>query len=163
MIMPLTCSTKKLPQKSGNSEIPLMSDNKHKHLEFIQNIITRLSGNSFVIKGWSVTLVCALFGLAADKANIKFAIIAYLPIIIFWGLDGFFLSQEKQYRELFKKVASTPEDKIDFSLDPSEFCRERLTWHICAFSKTLLPFHGTLFLVVCITMFAIPFVAKLSN
>jgi hypothetical protein len=138
-------------------------ENKRKHLEFIQNIITRINTNSFMIKGWSVTLVGALFGLAADKANIKFAIIAYLPVILFWGLDGFFLSQEKQYRKLYEKVASTPEDQIDFSLNASEFNAGALTWYRCVKSKTLLPFHGTLFLVVCITMFAIPFVAKLQN
>ena len=39
-----------------------MNENKLKHLEFIQNIITRMNSNSFVIKGWSITLVtrCAL-------------------------------------------------------------------------------------------------------
>jgi len=138
-------------------------ENKRKHLEFIQNIITRMNTNSFMIKGWSVTLVGALFGLAADKANIKFAIIAYLPVILFWGLDAFFLSQEKQYRKLYEKVASTPEEKIDFSLNASGFNADDRTWYRCAKSKTLLPFHGTLFLVVCLTMFALPFVAKLQN
>lgn len=127
-----------------------------KHLEFIQKIITRLSGNSFLIKGWSVTLVSALFALAADKADISFALVAYIPVIIFWLLDGFFLSQEKQYRALFNAVAEKSEDKIDFSLDAHPFNIGDRTWCSCIFSKTLLLFHGALVVVVLIVMFAIP-------
>ena len=31
-------------------------ENKRKHLEFIQQVITRMNANSFLIKGWAVTL-----------------------------------------------------------------------------------------------------------
>jgi hypothetical protein len=34
-----------------------------KHLEFIQNAITRMATNSFWLKGWAVTLVAATFAL----------------------------------------------------------------------------------------------------
>ena len=125
-----------------------MSDNKLKHLEFIQNIITRMNSNSFVIKGWSVTLVCALFALAADKANLTFVLIAYLPVIVFWALDGFFLSQEKQYRELYKEVAVKAEEAIDFNLDASGYNKDGRGWLRSIFTKTLIPFHGALLSVV---------------
>jgi hypothetical protein len=133
-----------------------MNENKIKHLEFIQSIMNRLSGNSFLLKGWSVTLVCALFALAADKANIKFAIVAYFPVIVFWGLDSFFLSNEKQYRELYKEVSAKAEKDIDFNLDASKFDTDERMWYRCLFTKTILPFHGSLLVVVCITMFMIP-------
>jgi hypothetical protein len=125
-----------------------MNENKLKHLEFIQNIITRMNANSFVIKGWSVTLVSALFALAADKANLKFVLIAYLPVIVFWALDGFFLSQEKQYRELYKEVAAKDAKDIDFNLNASKFQPAVGGWFCNAFTKTLLPFHGSVFSVV---------------
>jgi hypothetical protein len=83
-----------------------MNEKKLKHLEFIQNIITRMNANSFAIKGWSVTLVSALFALAADKADMKFILVALLPVAVFWILDGFFLSQEKQYRNFMRKWPS---------------------------------------------------------
>ena len=41
-----------------------MSD-KQAHLEMIQGIVNRLSHNSFLLKGWSVVLVSAMFALAA--------------------------------------------------------------------------------------------------
>ena len=40
-------------------------ERKGKHLEFIQGTVNRLSTNSFLLKGWSVVLVSALFALAA--------------------------------------------------------------------------------------------------
>ena len=36
-------------------------ENKQKHLELIQGVINRLSSNSFLLKGWSVVLISALF------------------------------------------------------------------------------------------------------
>jgi hypothetical protein len=38
-----------------------MDENKRKHLEFIQGVITRMNTSSFLIKGWTITLVSALF------------------------------------------------------------------------------------------------------
>ena len=53
---------------------------REKHLEMIQGIVGRLSNCSFISKGWSITIIAALFGLAAKDANIKYlhkAIIYY--------------------------------------------------------------------------------------
>jgi hypothetical protein len=132
-----------------------MNEKKLKHLDFIQNIITRMNANSFVIKGWSVTLVSALFALAADKANTKFAYIAFLPVIMFWVLDGFFLSQERQYRGLYKEVVGKDEKDIDFNLDASKYDSDARGWVCCITSATLLIFHGVLLLAVFIVVFAI--------
>lgn len=130
-----------------------MNDKKLKHLEFIQNIITRMNTNSFVIKGWSVTLVSALFALAAAKSNLWFVIIAYLPVMIFWGLDGFFISTEKQYRELYREVAKKDESTIDFNLDATEYKPQIGGWLRNAFTNTLWPFHAALLFVVGLVMF----------
>jgi hypothetical protein len=131
-----------------------MNEKKLKHLEFIQNIITRMNANSFVIKGWSVTLVSALFALAADKANLKFVFIAYIPVLMFWALDGLFLSQERQYRKLYGKVTGIKDDdQIDFILNASEFNVEEQTWCRSTFSTTLNLFHGALLSVVLLVTF----------
>jgi hypothetical protein len=132
-----------------------MNEKKLKHLEFIQNIITRMNTNSFVIKGWSVTLVSALFALAADKANLKFVLIAYIPVITFWVLDGFFLSQEKQYRKLYEQVSGKKEEEIDFNLNASGFKSQVGGFFRCAFTKTLVPFHGALLSVVLLVTFTL--------
>jgi hypothetical protein len=131
-------------------------DKKLKHLEFIQAVITRMSTDSFMIKGWSVTLVSAIFALAAKDANIKYAVVSYIPVIVFWILDGFFLAQEKQYRKLYEKVSGQDEEDIDFSMKAVEWNTGDRTWRACIFSKTLIPFHGALLAAVLIVMFIIP-------
>lgn len=42
-------------------------EKKLKHLDFLQLVITRMNVNSFFLKGWSVTLVAALFAFATKK------------------------------------------------------------------------------------------------
>ena len=133
-----------------------MNENKLTHLEFIQDVITRMNSNSFLIKGWSVTLVAAIFALATKDADLKYAIIAYIPVIVFWILDGFFIAQEKQYRELYKEVAGKSETDIDFSMDTSKWNTNGRTWAAGIFTKTLIPFHGALFVVVSIVMLVMP-------
>jgi hypothetical protein len=55
-----------------------MMEKKLKHLEFIQLVITRMNVNSFLLKGWTVSLVAALFAFAAKDLNIKYIIITYI-------------------------------------------------------------------------------------
>jgi hypothetical protein len=130
-------------------------ENKLKHLEFIQNIITRMNANSFVIKGWSVTLVSALFALAADKSNLNFVLVAYVPVLMFWVLDGYFLSQERQYRGLYKNIAAKNENDIDFNLKATDYNKDENTWCRSTFSTTLNIFHGALLSVVLLVTFGL--------
>jgi len=81
-------------------------DKKHAHLVIIQGVINRLSQNSFLLKGWSVVLIAALFALAAKDSNAMFVYLAYFPLFAFWFLDGYFLWQERLYRNLYDKPES---------------------------------------------------------
>ncbi len=130
-------------------------ENKRKHLEFIQSVIARMNSNSFLIKGWSITLVSALFALAAKDSNLNFVLVSYIGIPIFWVLDGFYISQERQYRDLYNKVSETPETNIDYKMDATEFDKGDRTWLCGIFSKTLIPFYGISVLTTLIIMFLI--------
>jgi hypothetical protein len=124
-------------------------ENKRKYLEFIQNTITRMAHNSFLLKGWSVTIVSAIFVIGA-VANPAIFLIAILPVIIFWILDGFFLYQERLFRALYDEVRAKSEEEIDFSMNTKRFQGGRQTWWNSFWSRALWPFHGVLFLVVLI-------------
>jgi hypothetical protein len=76
------------------------------HLALVQGVITRMAGNSFFIKGWTVTLVAGLSALAADKSNRSFAWLAVGVVFIFLFLDAFYLALERAYRRLYGDVAS---------------------------------------------------------
>src|SRR5690554_1280132 len=138
-----------------NFTLKNMNENKLKHLDFIQNVITRMNSNSFLIKGWTITLVSALFALGAKDSNLNYVLISYVVIPVFWFLDGFYISQERQYRDLYKEVAEKTEDKIDFSMDASKYCIEDRTWASGVFSKTLIPFYGISIASTLIVMFII--------
>jgi hypothetical protein len=128
-------------------------DSKLKHLEFIQGVINRLSTNSFLLKGWSVVLVSALFALSASNSNVSFIMLAYIPAIVFWGLDGYFLSVERLYRGLYETVRQKDNDNIDFSMDISDLEKEPHPWALATLSKTLIAFHGSLIGAIIVVMF----------
>ena len=128
-------------------------EKKLKHLEMLQNIIDRMADNSFSLKGWSVVLVSALFALAASDSNTYFVYLAYLPSIMFWILDGYFLWQERLFRKLYDRVRAASESEIDFSMDTSSVRGEVSSWIGTMFSRTLLIYHGTILgAVVVITV-----------
>ncbi|MYA68658.1 hypothetical protein F4009_03585 [Candidatus Poribacteria bacterium] len=123
--------------------------NKQKHLEMIQGAINRFSTNSFLLKGWSVTLLSALLALSTHKSNVNLVYFACIPTTILWGLDGFFLWQEQLFRKLYDLVRVLPEDKIDFSMDTDQITGDdRPKWFKVIRSKTLIPFHCPLFLTI---------------
>lgn len=132
----------------------MADERKHKHLEFIQGVINRLSINSFLLKGWSVVLVSALFALSAADSRLAFVCLAYIPAIVFWGLDGFFLWQEQLYRKLYDHVRLLKDADIDFSMNTTPF-RSGVapTWINATLSKTLIPFYGVLIFAVVVVMY----------
>lgn len=130
-------------------------DAKLKYLEFIQAIVTRMNANSFMLKGWGITLVSALFALAAKDASPLYVLVAYIPIPAFWLLDGYYLSQERQYRDLYKVAANCDPAHVDFSLDAKEFNKGRNTWAATLFSPTIAIFYGIAAITVLVVMFAI--------
>lgn len=69
-------------------------ERKLKHLEILQATSTRMAGNSFLIKGWCITLVAAILALASQGNNQRIIFVNYLPIVMFWLLDAYFLRQE---------------------------------------------------------------------
>lgn len=125
------------------------SEKKIRYLEMIQGVINRMASNSFMLKGWAVTLVAGIFALATKDVDKLYFLVAYIPVIIFWGLDSYYLMQEKLYRELYEKVCSMDENDIDFSLAASkeEFGSDENCFKTCVISRTEIWFYFPLALV----------------
>lgn len=123
-----------------------MNENKIKHLEFIQAIITRMNSNSFQIKSWAITIIAAFLALYASGSNPKYILAAIVPTLIFWLLDAYYLQQERIFRALYNDVAS--ERRVaDFSMPINEYGKS--FWY-AFFSRTVggLYFLGILFLII---------------
>lgn len=117
-------------------------ENKLKHLEFIETAINRMTTNSFLLKGWTLTLVSALFIFTVRDSNFLYIVIICFPILIFWLLDGYFLWQERLFKGLYDDVRKKDENQINFSMrDKNKFCGGRNTWVRSTFSTTLLIFY----------------------
>ena len=130
-------------------------ENKRAHLQMIQAVINRMSVNSFLLKGWSVVLVSALFALAAGDSQALFVYLAYFPAVAFWILDGYFLWQERLFRKLYDRVRAIAEPDVDFSMDTSTVRAVDRGWSSVVFSRTLLIFHGTVFGSIVIVMLVV--------
>ena len=125
-------------------------DDLPKHLEFIQVVIERHARTSFVLKGWSVTVVAAVFLLAVRGADSALAMAAgLLPAAMFWGLDAYYLWQERQYRALYDHVRRSGTDSSDrFTLDARSFRRCVASWLCTLFAPSVAGFHLAVVIVV---------------
>ncbi|OJX33613.1 MAG: hypothetical protein BGO86_02805 [Chryseobacterium sp. 36-9] len=130
-------------------------EEKLKHLEFIQNIILRMANNSFIIKGWCITLIAGLFALAEKDSSKVYVLIAFIPILAFWILDAYFLHKEIAFRCLYEDVRKKENGQIDFNMNVSEFEKE-IKFSKTLFSETYVYFYPFLLAINIIIMFIIP-------
>ncbi len=120
---------------------------KSNHLSMIQSTIQRMSNNSFYLKGWSVLIIVAIFTFAGQQNNIRCILFTNLPLLVFWGLDAYYLQLERKYRFLYNDVRNKKEDEIDFDMDFNEVITslknaKKVCYFNCLFSKTEILFYG---------------------
>lgn len=118
----------------------MTQDAKIAHLQMIQGVINRMAGNSFLLKGWSVTLAAALFALAAANTNPLFVYLAYFPAIAFWLLDGYYVRQERLFRKLYERTRGPA--AVDFTMSTKPFEPYVGSWGRACLSRTVSIFHG---------------------
>lgn len=134
-----------------------MTNENLKHLEFIQNVITRMNGNSFQIKSWTVTIVSALLAIYASTQNNYFILAALFPTIVFWFLDSYYLMQERKFRGLYNDVAgisSDPREIKVFEMRPDLYVGGTYSFISVFFSITILQMYLSLILLLA-TLFVI--------
>lgn len=136
----------------------------NKEIDLIQSCITRMAQNSFMVKGWVITLVaacCAVSSLNSNEWKILF-IFGALAIILFWYLDAFFLKMERLYRFKYEWVINNRLKKDEFAFDLNPYNKQM--WNTgkeepsiigVMFSKTLLPMYLLLLAFDAFALFVI--------
>lgn len=119
---------------------------KLKHLEFIQNAINRMAQNSFLLKGWSITLVGGLLALSFKEMSHLYIAISVVVLLFFWVLDSYYLRQERLFIKLYNHVRDMRGKVTDFSMDIRPF-RKEVGWFGCWLSTTMNLFYGGLLAV----------------
>ncbi len=99
-----------------------------KHLEMIQTVIARLANDSFLMKGWTLTVAGIFYGFAAKDLNWRVAGIGVLPVIAFWCLDAYFLSRERVYRAMYEAVRVRDARVQPLSMDYRPFIGPKRFW-----------------------------------
>jgi len=120
-----------------------------KEIEIIQDIIKRMAFNSFMIKGWAITLVVVTLLLKGTRFQV---LIAFIPLLVFWFLDAYFLWQERMYRELYNWVISNrlKTDEHLFDMNAYRFKDNVQSKFRIMFSITLGWFYGSIAVLVII-------------
>jgi len=132
-----------------------MGDNENlkeymlKEIDIIQGIINRMAHNSFMIKGWAITLVVVALLLQGTKYQI---LLAFIPLLVFWFLDAYFLWQERMYRKLYNWVISNrlKTDEYLFDMNAYRFKEAVQSRFRIMFSITLGWFYGSIAILIVI-------------
>ena len=126
-----------------------MTDNQQpsvEHLNIVQNVIARMSGNSTQMKTWAVSLVTAAFvfsGLSNDP-HWLIAVGGCIPVIAFWTMDTKYLHLERCYIKLYERaIKGNPHTPFDLNHQPyvsavEPVWRIAFSWSVCTFYAPLL-------------------------
>jgi len=145
----------------------IIMDNEvlHKEIDLIQGVITRMANNSFLLKGWMITIIVGVLALTKDTLvtnDVSYlSIILLLPLLVFWYLDAFFLHKEKCYRELYNwvienRLKETPNKELLYSLNYTRFEDKVDSIFKIMRSDTLKVFYGfTALILIGITIYNI--------
>jgi hypothetical protein len=82
----------------------------------IQGVISRMASNSSNCKTWAVTVISAILVLLVDKNLSAYYYIAYVPLLIFWVLDCYYLGMERIFRKQYNGFVNSLEiEEFDYS------------------------------------------------
>ena len=147
----------------NTEEDKILIEEIHKEIDLIQACISRMAQNSFMIKGWFVSIYAVVLALLPEKVNMLLLCIALVVVnVIFWYLDGFFLRTEKIYRKIYDWILKErPQNnrELMYQLNPAKFIGKieevESVWKVM-WSKTLRWFY-LIPLVIVIIVFIVDF------
>ena len=70
----------------------------------IQNNISRMSTSSALFKGFSATIVAGISVISYCQQNTWVILLSFIPVVVFWILDMYYLWLERKMRYLYKLV-----------------------------------------------------------
>ncbi len=124
------------------------------HLKLIQAVIARMARNSFAIKAAASTITAALVAVTAGSGT-PLAAIGGIPLIMLWLLDGYYLRQERLFRELFDFVSTgqppEPGSEAYFSMKTEGLHSKAGSLQRILVRGTLLAFYVPLLLILALS------------
>jgi len=140
------------------TDLPTDIELRLRHLDMIQAVVARQGQNSFAVRGWSVTVVSAVFAVAVtqDEAPRATVLVALAPTLIFWAMDAYYLWQERLFRALYadaarraRDAASEPDVQL-FDLNTGPYLATVTSWWRTLFQPTVVAIPAVLVVVVLV-------------
>ena len=118
------------------------------HMYMIQDVVTRLETNCFMLKAVCMSLVVALlaFMSSTDNASYYYILFGCVPIVIFWIMDAVYLRMGRMFRKLFNKVR-LHQMNDPFSMDISPYKDEVPSLFRTAVSWSIVWYYLSILLV----------------
>ena len=101
----------------AGSDEPQLSAERLKHLELIQAVISRLGNDSFLVKGWAVTVCGVFLGLAVSSSTPELALVSLAPTLLFWMLDSYYLRSERLFRVFYERARTAGPGYVLLGMD----------------------------------------------
>ncbi|MBN1931714.1 MAG: hypothetical protein JW786_08925 [Desulfobacterales bacterium] len=129
------------------------SDAVQAHLGISQAVIQRMAANSASCKGWCIAITSAILVLVADKSKPDYALIAFIPILLFLALDAYYLALEKRirnsYNSFIDKLHRKGIESTDlYAIIPSGSASKAIGTALISFS--IWPFYLTLMVMALV-------------
>ena len=129
-----------------------ITDEKIQYLQMIQEVISRMSTISSVIKGFAITIITTIIAVLGTRILENCKIFIFLLLLIALPmLDAYYLQLERKYRTLYEDVR-LDKHPVDFCLSASSDNNENIFWK-CICSKCILGFYIPIFilyLIICV-------------
>ena len=116
-----------------------------KEIDLIQACIKRMASNSFLIKGWALSIFAGVTAITkGENFNDGWLLIftTIVPFLCFWYLDAYFLQTEREFRRMYNERLEKRK-KEDYSnlyeLNPNIYEVESI-WRVML-SRTLMFFY----------------------
>ena len=107
------------------------------YLQMIENVINKMSSNSFLIRGWGITVISSLITVylthLRNKSDWYILILCLVVCILFWINDAYYLYIERKFRMLYSKAINSEVD--NFAMDINNI---KMNFSSCMFSCTYL-------------------------
>lgn len=123
----------------------ISAEDRRKHLDHIQSVISRQSAASSATKGWLMPIITATIGIALTQRSGLLAAVGLGAIILFACIDTHYLQNERGFRQLYKSVAQGENSLPPFTMNPQDipgightFLSSLKSWSITLFYGTLL-------------------------
>lgn len=130
------------------------SDDKRKHLDFIQATISRMGSNQFITRGWSITILTGIMALMINSKQYDLLWLAVIITIIFWGVDGYYLTLERAFRQLYNETILVDPGMISYSMNVEKVTIN--TWIKTSLTRPILSwFYGLILLLELIAIFVL--------